>query len=88
MIDELTFYDLLDLQNFRINAFKYRRNFGRVEGTLLVEDGEHTLKKGAICAPIIYYDPSELVKDAVVECRVLKEDLICNSPTMASEVLV
>ncbi len=88
MIDELTFYDLLDLQNFRINTFKFRRNFGRVEGTLVVEDGERTLKNGVICAPIIYYDPPEVVKAAVVECRVLKEDQIFTQPSSAAFLVV
>lgn len=64
------------------------RGFGKVEGILVVEDGELTLKKGAICAPISHKNPPEVVKSAPIENGVLVEDLICNSPSMAAWILV
>ena len=64
------------------------RGFGKVECKLVVEDGELTLKEGAICAPISHKNPPEVVKSAPIENGVLVEDLICSSPSMAAWILV
>lgn len=63
------------------------RGYGKVEGLLLVKDGELTLKADAKCAPMIPNSP-EVVKLAPIVDGVLQRDLICNSPSMAAWVLV
>ena len=64
------------------------RSFGKVNGILIVEDGVLTLKKGSVCAPITHENPPETAKLAPVLGGILKEDLICDSPSTASFVVV
>ena len=64
------------------------RSFGEVKATLIVEDGVLTLKKGSVCAPITHDNPPETVKSAPVKDTILTDDVICESPSMASFLVV
>lgn len=64
------------------------KNFGMVKGQAIVEDGEFRLLKGSVCGPTGDGFVPEIRKSAWIENNVLKEDIICSSPSAAGWVVI
>lgn len=66
-----------------------RKDFGKIEATMRVEDGLFIVEKGSICAPVMKGEWSpEARKNAVIKNNILQEDVECNSPTTAGWIAV
>ena len=62
-----------------------RKDFGRIQATMRVEDGLFIVEKGSVSAPTIKDEwMPEARRTAVIKDNVLQEDVECNSPTTAS----
>ena len=63
------------------------RNFGSVEAKLLIKNGNYTLCKGSLCAPLDSQAPSNL-KDAKIEDNRLVQDFVVTSPSNAAYLVM
>lgn len=68
---------------FETNLLK----FGKAKGIMVVEYDKLILKKGSLCAPFTHKNPPSILKTARFDNRVLQNDLICNSPSMATRIV-
>lgn len=64
------------------------RGFGKVEGTMRVEEGVFTVLKGSKCAPTKDGWIPESRKNAPIIDNVLLDDVSCNSPTTAAWIVL
>ena len=73
----------------RYHIDKMRQGFGRITATMRVEGGSFIVEKGSVCAPANEkrWMP-EARKTAKIKKNILQEDVVCNSPTTASWVVV
>lgn len=63
------------------------RTFGKVSGTMVVEDGVLILKSGSVCAPYTHKNPPKILKSAIFDNNILQNDLTCTSPSNAAKVV-
>lgn len=65
-----------------------KRNFGKVDARLKVEEGNFTVLKGAICAPTREgWVPAGRLSAPIVD-NVLQADVPCNSPSSAGWIVL
>ena len=67
---------------------KMRKGFGKITATMRVEGGSFIVEKGSICAPASEGWMPEVRKTAKIKKNILQEDVVCNSPTAASWVVI
>ncbi len=65
-----------------------KKGFGKVSGTMRVENGKFIVEKGSICAPFNGTWAPKARKNAVVKDHILQEDVICDSPSIAGYVII
>lgn len=64
------------------------KDFGKVNGTMKVEDGKLTILKGSICATVGKQKVPKLRKEANIKDNILQEDIVCNSPSTAGYIIL
>lgn len=64
------------------------KNFGETNGMAKVKDGIFTVLRGSICAPLNPGFNSEIRKNAIIQNNILMEDIICDSPSSAGEIII
>lgn len=64
------------------------KGFGKVKGKMKVENGVLTVLKTSICAPVGNQPEPSIRKKAKIQNNILLEDIICNSPSTAGEVIL
>jgi len=83
--------DVDKIPNGRYYLSKTRKGFGKVEATMLVEDGLFTVLKNSICAPVSVNQLDNVPRaraEAIIENNRLLEDVVCTSPSIAGWVVL
>ncbi|MGY4105699.1 DUF4357 domain-containing protein [Ignavigranum ruoffiae] len=63
------------------------KGFGEAYGKALVKDGIITVLAGSVCAPTLPGVVPEVRRNAVIVDNILKEDVICTSPSSAGWIV-
>lgn len=65
-----------------------KKGFGKVSGTMRVENNKFIVEKGSICAPVNGTWAPKARKVAVIKNDILQEDITCDSPSIAGYVII
>ena len=78
-----------DIPDGRYYLERKVKNFGQVKGIMKVSNGMFIVLRGSICAPYrANRDKPDVVKKAIIESNILKNDVECTSPSFAGFVVV
>ena len=67
---------------------RIKKSFGKVKATMRVEDGLFIVEKGSVCVPTKATWMPEARKSAIIKDNILQEDVECNSPSTAGQVVL